>query len=163
MSVKNLQDAFMHELRDVYNAEKQILKALKKMARKATHDDLRTAFETHLEETQGQVERLEKCFELLDYSARGSHCEAMDGIIQEGKDVMSEAEEDAIDVMMIAAAQKVEHYEIATYGTLSTWASTLGHEEVAALLEETLAEEKATDEKLTELAMQLNKEAVAVG
>ena len=161
MSVKNLEDAFVEELRDVLHAEKQITKALKQMIKKATSEKLKEAFELHLEETEGQIERIESAFESIDVKPRAKTCEAMSGIIEEGKEVMEEADEDEVrDAMMIAAAQKVEHYEIASYGTLCTWANTLGFKQAEKLLQENLKEEKATDEKLNKLASQLNKEAL---
>jgi ferritin-like metal-binding protein YciE len=162
MPIKNLQDAFVEELRDTLSAEKQITKALRQMAKKASHDELRTAFENHLEQTETHVERLEKAFELLNKKPRASHCEGISGIIEEGKEILQEeAEPDARDVMIIGSAQKVEHYEIAAYGTLCAWADMLGHREIEKLLRETLNEEKQTDEKLNKLAKQVNKEAMA--
>jgi ferritin-like metal-binding protein YciE len=164
MSISNLQDALVEELRDILNAEKQITKALKQMAKNSNSEQLKEAFELHLEETEGQVERLEKAFEALDLKPRGKHCQAMEGLLEEGKELLEEdAEPEVLDAMLIAAAQKVEHYEIATYGTLCTWADLLGLDEVAGLLKETLAQEKATDEKLTELASQLNVAAQTAG
>lgn len=162
MAPKNLQEAFVHELRDALSAEKQILKALKQMARKASHEELQAAFTEHLEQTETQVERLEQAFELLELKPRASHCSGMEGIIDEGKDVMEEVEAPGtLDAMLIASAQKVEHYEIASYGTLCTWAEALGLTEIERLLAETLAEEKETDEKLTKLASEINAEAVS--
>lgn len=162
MAVKNLEDAFIEEMRDMLSAEKQILKALRKMIKKASHDELRQAFEEHLEQTDGQIDRLEQVFEIVGKKVRSRRCEAMAGILEEGEEIMQEdAEPDAKDAMMIAAAQKVEHYEIATYGTLCTWAETLGFKDALKLLKETLDEEKTTDEKLTKLASKLNKEALA--
>jgi ferritin-like metal-binding protein YciE len=148
-----LQDLLVEQLRDLLYAERQILKALPKMAKKTTSEDLKSAFEEHLQETEGQVDRLEQVFEELGLSARAKRCEAMDGIIDEAKSLMEEeAEPPALDAGLIAAAQKVEHYEIATYGTVATWAKQLGHGKVAQLLGETLEEEKQADEKLTTLA-----------
>ena len=163
MKMTSLQDLFVEELRDVYNAEKQILKALPKMARTAESTDLKEAFESHLEETQHQVERLEQVFEQMGARARGKTCAAMEGMIEEGKDLMSEdAEAEVMDAGLIGAAQKVEHYEIATYGTLVTWARQLGHSKAARLLEETLNEEKAADQKLTRIAEAwVNRQAAA--
>lgn len=162
MAMENLQDLFEHELKDVYHAEKQLLKALPKMAKGAMSEALKAGFEEHLEQTQGQVERLERVFELLDMPARGKKCEAMEGLIEEGSSILEDEEaSDVRDAALIAAAQKVEHYEIATYGTLCTWADLLGHSEIKELLGETLNEEKETDEKLTGLAeSQVNLEAV---
>ncbi|MBW3598574.1 MAG: ferritin-like domain-containing protein [Planctomycetes bacterium] len=160
MAIENLQDALLEEMRDVLSAEKQITKALKQMAKKASHEQLKEAFEEHLKQTEGQIERLEKAFEALDRKPRSKHCDAMEGLISEGKEIMEEdAEPEVRDAMMIAAAQKVEHYEIATYGTLCAWAESLGLDKVAKLLQETLAEEKETDEKLNSLAAEINKQA----
>ena len=148
-----LKDAFLDELRDAYDAEKQVLKALPKMARAAGSDQLRAAFETHLEETKGQVGRLEQVFASLGEKVRGKHCDGVAGIIEEGKSVMEEDFDDAtMDACLVASAQRVEHYEMAAYGTLVAWANALGHSDAASLLEDTLAEEKAADEKLTALA-----------
>ncbi|MDZ4818354.1 MAG: ferritin-like domain-containing protein [Planctomycetota bacterium] len=159
--LKNLQDLFLDEVKDIYHAEKQLLKALPKMAKAASSDELRAAFEEHLEQTQTHVERLEKVFELLEHAPRGKKCEAMEGLIKEGSHLMEEDAEPAVmDAGLIASAQKVEHYEIATYGTLATFAQNLGMDKAAKLLEETLAEEKETDENLTELASTLNFEAI---
>ena len=162
MAEKHLHEAFVEELRDALSAEKQITKALKQMARKAAHEDLRDAFEEHLVQTEHQIERLEKAFEMLDLKPRAKRCEGMSGIIEEGKEILQEeATPDAKDAMMIAAAQKIEHYEIATYGTLCTWAEILERDDIRQLLQETLDEEKQTDEKLTSLASSINREAVA--
>ena len=148
-----LHDAFVDELRDTYDAEKQLIKALPKLAKAATSDELRSAFETHLEETRGHVERLEQVFESLEEKVRGKHCEGIAGIIEEGKSVMEEDfDEAAMDACLIAAGQRAEHYEMAAYGTLVAWARAMGHTEAAGLLQETLDEEKAADEKLTTLA-----------
>jgi ferritin-like metal-binding protein YciE len=156
-----LHDAFLDELRDVYDAEKQLTKALPKMAKAATSPVLRDAFETHLEETRGHIERIEQVMEGLGEKARGKHCEGMAGILEEGKSVMGEDFDDAtIDACLIASAQRVEHYEMAAYGTLVAWAEAMGHNEAVPLLQETLDEEKATDEKLTSLAEAgINQEA----
>ncbi len=148
-----LHDAFLDELKDSYDAEKQLTKALPKLAKAATSAELRDAFESHLEETRGHVERLEQVFELLEEKARGKHCDGIAGIIEEGSSVMGEGfDETTMDACLIASGQRAEHYEIAAYGTLVAWAKTMGHDEVAVLLEETLNEEKAADEKLTSLA-----------
>ena len=148
-----LHDAFIDELRDAYDAEKQLIKALPKMARAAASEDLRTAFEDHLEETRVQVERLEDVFASLDEKIRGKHCDGIEGIIEEGKSVMEEDFDDAtMDACLIAAGQRAEHYEMAAYGTLVAWARAMGHTEAAELLQQTLNEEKAADEKLTALA-----------
>jgi ferritin-like metal-binding protein YciE len=148
-----LHDAFIAELRDTYDAERQLTKALGKLAKAATSPDLREAFETHLEETQGQIERLEQVFEGLDEKVRGKHCDGIAGIIDEGKSIMDEDFDDTtMDACLIAAAQRAEHYEMAAYGTLIAWAKAMGHKQAESLLEETLAEEKAADEKLSRLA-----------
>jgi ferritin-like metal-binding protein YciE len=148
-----LQDAFIDELRDAYDGERQLTKALAKLAKAATAPELREAFESHLEETHGQIQRLEQVFETLESKARGKHCEGLAGIIEEGKAVMEEDFDDAtMDACLIAAGQRAEHYEIAAYGTLVAWAQVLGHDEAAELLQQTLDEEKAADEKLSGLA-----------
>ena len=150
---KDLNDLFHDTLKDIYYAEKQILKALPKMAKAASSDKLRAAFEKHHDETEGQVERLEQIFELIDKPARGKTCEAITGILDEGKEIMEEYKgTEALDAGMLAAAQAVEHYEISRYGTLCTWAEELGLSDAAKLLEATLREEKATDEALTQIA-----------
>jgi ferritin-like metal-binding protein YciE len=152
-SLETLEDLLEDELKDIYDAEKQLTKALPKMAKKATSEELRKAFEEHLQQTEQHVERLEQVFEQLEMPARGKPCEAMKGIIKEGQEMISEAGDDATrDALMIAAAQKVEHYEIASYGSARTWAATLGKSDIASLLEETLEEEKETDQKLTSIA-----------
>jgi ferritin-like metal-binding protein YciE len=150
---KDLNDLFLDTLKDIYYAEKQILKALPKMAKAASSDKLRAAFEKHLAETEGQVDRLEQIFEMLDKPARGKTCDAIQGILDEGKEIMDEYKgTDALDAGMLAAAQAVEHYEISRYGTLKTWASELGMNDAARLLDQTLKEEEKTDEALTQLA-----------
>ena len=149
----SLHDAFLDELRDAYDAEKQLTKALPKMAKAASASELRDAFETHLEETRGQVQRLEEVFSTLGEKVRGKHCDGIAGIIEEGKHAMEEDFDEAtMDACLIAGGQRAEHYEMAAYGTLIAWARALGHEEVVGLLEETLNEEKAADEKLSSLA-----------
>jgi ferritin-like metal-binding protein YciE len=148
-----LHDAWLDELRDLYNAEKQISKALPKMAKAATAAPLADAFEAHLRETLRQIQRLEQVFESVGETAKSKTCDGMAGILEEGKNIMSEDFDEAtMDASLIAAAQKVEHYEIATYGTVATWAENMGHTQAAKLLKQTLAEEEATDEKLTSLA-----------
>jgi ferritin-like metal-binding protein YciE len=148
-----MHDAFLEELRDTYDAEKQLIKALPKMAKAASSAELRTAFETHLEETRGHVDRLEQVFGSLEEKVRGKHCEGIAGIIEEGKSIMGEDfDEAAMDACLIAAGQRAEHYEMAAYGTLVAWARAMGHTEAADLLQETLDEEKAADETLTTLA-----------
>ena len=156
-----LHDAFVDELRDTYDAEKQLIKALPKLAKAATSPELRAAFEAHLEETRGQVERLEGVFASLDEKVKGKHCDGIAGIIEEGKSVMEEEFDDAtMDACLIAAGQRAEHYEMAAYGTLIAWAKIMGHDEAAELLEQNLEEEKAADEKLSSLAEDvINQEA----
>lgn len=156
-----LHDAFLDELRDSYDAEKQLTKALPKLAKAATSEVLRDAFEAHLEETRGHVERLEQVMQGLGEKVRGKHCDGMEGIIEEGKSVMEEDFDDAtMDACLIASGQRAEHYEMAAYGTLVAWAKAMGHDEAAELLQQTLDEEKAADEKLTALAEAgINQEA----
>jgi ferritin-like metal-binding protein YciE len=150
---KGLEDLFLNTLKDVYYAEKQILRALPKMAKAAESEELRRAFQTHRDETEGQIERLEQVFEALGKRAQGKTCEAIQGIIEEGKEIMEDfAESEALDAGLIAAGQAVEHYEISRYGTLRAWAQELGLTDAAGLLEETLEEEKKTDKLLSELA-----------
>jgi ferritin-like metal-binding protein YciE len=150
---KNLNDLFLDTLKDIYFAEKQIVKALPKMAKAAQSDKLRTAFEKHREETEGQIERLEQVFELIDKPARGKTCEAIQGILDEGKEIMDEYKgTEALDAGLVSAAQAVEHYEIARYGTLKQWAQQLGIKDAVRLLDQTLQEEKKTDLALTSLA-----------
>lgn len=161
MGMKTLDDLFLHFVKDMYHAEKQILRTLPKMAKKADSDALRKAFEEHREETEGHIERLEKVFELLGKRARGEYCDAIHGILEEGKEIMNEAEDkDALDAGMIAAAQAVEHYEISRYGTLIAWAKQLGHTEAARLFQETLEQEYNADKLLSRLAEgELNQQA----
>ncbi|QRM34216.1 ferritin-like domain-containing protein [Microvirga sp. VF16] len=150
---KTLNDLFLETLKDMYHAEKQILKALPKMAKAAESDQLRQAFEQHRAETEGQVERLEQVFEMLGKAARGKPCEAIQGMVEESQEVIEDFKgSDALDAGLLAAAQAVEHYEISRYGTLRTWATQLGLTEAARLLEQTLQEEKHTDAVLTQLA-----------
>jgi ferritin-like metal-binding protein YciE len=150
---KDLNDLFLDTLKDIYYAEKQILKALPKMAKAAQSDKLRAAFEKHRGETEGQVERLEQIFELLDKPARGKTCDAIQGILDEGKEIMDEYRGcEALDAGLLAAAQAVEHYEISRYGTLKQWATQLGMKDAVKLLDQTLQQEKKTDESLTTLA-----------
>ena len=157
------REHYVDELRDLYDAEKQILTALPKMAEAASHAELRKAFEMHLKQTEGQVARLEKIFESLGEQPTGKKCVAMAGLIKEGDELMKEGlEPDVLDAALIGAAQKVEHYEMAGYGTARTWAKRLGEQEACELLQKTLEEEAATDEKLTKLAEpKINKEAMA--
>ena len=161
-SMESLNDLLQDELRDIYDAEKQLTKALPKMAKKATAEELKEAFEEHLRQTEEHVERLEQAFEHLGIPAKGKKCKGMQNLIAEGEDMIGDAEEDAVrDAVMIASAQKVEHYEIAAYGTLRTWANMLGQDDVASLFEQTLEEEKETDQKLTELAEGFINQAAA--
>lgn len=161
MAEKQLDDLFLDTLKDIYYAEKLILKALPKMAKAAVSPDLKAGFEQHAAETEAQIERLEQVFELLGKAPRGKTCDAILGIIEEGKEIMEEYKgAQALDAGLTAAAQAVEHYEIARYGTLKAWAQQLGLDEAVQLLDQTLAEEKATDEKLTALAeSDVNREA----
>ena len=153
-SASTLQELFLTHLQDIYHGEKQILKALPKMAKSATAPELKQAFEKHHDQTEGQVERLQRIFELMNKSARGKTCEAIEGLVEEGKEVMTEAQSgEVMDAGLIAAAQAVEHYEIARYGTLRSWAEQLGMKEAAKLLGQTLSEEKQTDELLNKIAM----------
>ena len=161
MTVKSVQELFAEELRDIYHAEKQLVKALPKMAKVASSDSLRQALEHHLEETKGQVERIDQVFDLCDLNRRARRCEAMEGLIAEGMEMAEEIKDEAVrDASLLASAQKVEHYEIASYGTLVTLAKELGHSEAAKLLEETLEEEKAADATLNKVALkEVNKRA----
>lgn len=153
MKTKTLEVLFHETLKDIYYAERKILRALPKMARGAQSPELRAAFEKHEEETQGHVERLQQVFDLIGKPARGKTCPAIDGIIEEGEEALQAfADTPALDASLVAAAQAVEHYEIARYGTLACWAAELGNTEVTELLEQTLEEEKAADEKLTTIA-----------
>ena len=159
---KTLDDLLVHELQDIYHAEGQITKALPKMIKAAANPELRAAFEEHLQQTEGQIERLERVFELLGMPAKGKKCEGMAGIIAEGQKAVEEnATSDVLDAALIAAAQKVEHYEIAVYGCVATYAELLGYDQVHELLGETLDEEERTDERLSDLAESvINIEAV---
>jgi len=159
-----LHDAFIDELRDTYDAERQLTKALSKLAKAASAPPLREAFESHLEETKGQVERLEQVFASLGEKVRGKHCDGIAGIIEEGKSIMEEDFDEAtMDACLIAAGQRAEHYEMAAYGTLVAWARAMGHDEAADLLQENLDEEKAADEKLSALAEGGINESAAEG
>lgn len=152
-SVTTLNDLFEETLKDIYYAEKAILKALPKMAKKASSETLAEAFNTHFEQTQGQVERLEQVFEQIGVKAKGKQCPAIDGIIEEAQELMKEVEDEfVLDAAMLAAAQAVEHYEISRYGTLVAWSQTLGYTKATKLLQATLDEESETDELLSELA-----------
>ena len=158
---KALDDLFHDMLKDVYYAEKQVLKALPKMARMAQSPELKKAFETHKEQTSEQIERLGEVFEMIGKAPRGKTCEAILGILDEGKSVMEEyADSPALDAGLVASAQAVEHYEITRYGTLKAWAQQLGHKDAVKLLEATLAEETQTDDLLTKISGSTNKAAV---
>lgn len=160
MEINSLRELYVEQLRDLYDAENQLIKALPKMAKEASSDELRQGIEEHLEQTRGHAERLEQIFEQLGEKAKGKKCKAMQGLLDEGKEVLEEdMEEDTKDAAIIAAAQRVEHYEISGYGTARTYANLLGENEAAGLLEETLNEEKETDQKLTQLAEEINVEA----
>jgi ferritin-like metal-binding protein YciE len=163
VAVESLQELYVEELKDLYNAEQQIIKALPKMARAARSPQLRSAFEKHLEETRGQIGRLEQIFQMLNEPAKGNKCKGMDGIISEGEDLMDDVEDAppaVCDAALISAAQRVEHYEVAAYGTCRTWAQRLGFTDQARLLNETLQEEGTADKKLTSLAESyINEEA----
>jgi ferritin-like metal-binding protein YciE len=151
--IKTLDDLFVHTLQDIYYAEQQITKALPKMAKKVTDPQLKQAFETHLEETRNQITRLEQVFKLHGESAKAVECPAIDGIIEEANAIMGDAsDKEVLDAAALAAAQAVEHYEISRYGTLAAWARQLGRTDCAALLEQTLDEEKITDQRLTGIA-----------
>jgi ferritin-like metal-binding protein YciE len=165
MSLDSLGKLFLEELKDVYNAEKQILRALPRMAKAADSPELQQAFTKHLKETEGQVHRLEKIFQELGQAARGKKCKGMEGLLEEGKEMLEEEGEPAvIDAGLIASAQRVEHYEIAAYGCLRTYAHLLGYSQAEQLLQQTLAEEEAADRKLTELGESgINEAAAAVG
>ena len=164
MAAENLHELFVDELRDIYDAEKQLTKALPKMAKAADSEELRAGFEEHLEITRMQVNRLEEVFRSLGIAARGKPCEGMKGLIEEGQEMMQELEQGAtLDAALIASAQKVEHYEIASYGTLATFAEILGMQDAKDLLGQTLEEEKEADERLTQVAGQINFEAEAEG
>jgi ferritin-like metal-binding protein YciE len=162
MSDEGLKELYVDELKDIYNAENQLVKALPKLAKAAASDELRQGFAEHLQQTKGHVARLEQIFEMLKESPRGKKCSGMEGLVEEGSEVLKEGLEGAVlDAALIGAAQRVEHYEIAAYGTVIAFAQTLGESDQATLLEETLLEEKQTDEKLTELSKQINEQAVS--
>ena len=165
MKIETLQELFVDELKDLYSAENQIIKALPKMIKSATSDELRSAFEEHLEQTKGQVQRLEEIFESLGVKPKGKPCAGMKGLIAEGQEVMEEdATEEMMDAALIGAAQRVEHYEIAAYGTVRTLAEQLGDKEAAKLLQQTLDEEVEMDKQLTAVATSsVNQRAQQVG
>lgn len=160
MPQSELRELFVDELKDLYSAEKQLVKALPKMAKAASSEELKSAFAEHLEQTKGHVQRLEEIFEALEESPRGKKCAGMEGLIKEGEEAIQEDYEGAVkDAALIGAAQRVEHYEIAAYGTAKALAEVIGESEHASTLEETLDEEKETDEKLTSISEQVNEEA----
>ena len=160
MPNESFKKLYVDELKDLYSAENQLVKALPKMAKAAVSEELREGFESHLEQTKGQVQRLETIFQSLNESPKGKKCAAMEGLIKEGSEVMDEDFEDAVlDAALIGAAQRVEHYEIAAYGTVCEFAKVLGETKQASLLEKTLEEERQTDEKLTQLAKEINAQA----
>jgi ferritin-like metal-binding protein YciE len=158
----DLRGLYIDELKDLYSAENQLVKALPKLAKASSSEELRNGFEEHLEQTKGHVQRLEQIFEMLGESPKGKKCKGMEGLIEEGSEMIDEDFEGSVkDAGLIGAAQRVEHYEIAGYGTVKAFAEALGENEHASLIEQTLQEEKETDEKLTELAEQINSEATA--
>lgn len=160
MTKDSLRELYVDELKDIYSAEKQLTKALPKMAKAASSPDLRKGFEGHLKQTEGHVQRLEQIFTMLDEKAGGKKCMGMEGLVKEGSEVMGEdLEDDVMDAALISAAQRVEHYEIAAYGTVSAYADLLDESKQASLLRQTLEEEKQTDQKLTELSKKINVEA----
>lgn len=160
MGLKSLEELFLHTLKDTYDAEKRIAKALPRLKRAASSPDLKMAFDEHRQETESQIERLEQVFELLQKPPRSKKCVGIMGLIEEGSELIEEGGEDpVVDAGLICAAQKVEHYEIAAYGTLVTYARILGYDEALPLLEQTLEEEKTTDQKLSDLALSINQEA----
>jgi ferritin-like metal-binding protein YciE len=165
MGLDSLDKLFLEELRDIYNGEKQIVRALPKMAKAAESAELQQAFTKHLKETEAQVQRLERIFQELGESVRGKQCKGLQGILEEGKEILEKDSDEAVlDAALIAAAQKVEHYEMASYGCLRTYAQLLGYTEAVRLLEQTLAEEGAADKKLTELGESgINEAAAAAG
>jgi ferritin-like metal-binding protein YciE len=161
MEHQALKELYVDELKDIYNAENQLVKALPKVAKAATSDDLRTGFEEHLEQTRGHVQRLEQIFKALGEKPTGKKCKGMEGLVAEGQEMMDEDfEDDLMDAALISAAQRVEHYEIAAYGTVRTYAELLGEDEAVTLLEQTLEEEKETDQKLSDLASDINVKAL---
>ncbi len=164
MTIETFDELFVHQLRDAYDAEKQHTKALQKLAKQARHEELRDAFEQHLEETQGQIERLEQIFEILEERPKGQKCRAAEGLVEEAQEIVDEIDDDQLqDAAVIAAAQALEHYEISRYGTLVAWARKMGEREVVRLLQETLREEHNADQLLNQLAEQsINEEAMAV-
>ena len=163
-ALTSLRELLVDELRDLHNAENQLVEALPKMAEAASHEELKEGFQEHLEQTREHVDRLDRCFKILGATAKGKTCHAMKGLVEEGKEAIEEEAPDPIrDAKLIGAAQRVEHYEIAAYGTARAFAQTLGEDKVADLLQETLDEEGETDKKLTVLAETINEEAHAMG
>jgi ferritin-like metal-binding protein YciE len=163
MSVGTIEELLLDELKDIYSAEKQITRALPKMARATSSPELKQAFESHLEETRGQIERLEQIFEILGKAARAKTCHGMQGVLEEGSEVLEETEKGGVrDAALISAAQRVEHYEMAAYGCVRNYAKLLGQDEIADLLEATLEEEKAADEKLSKISETVNSEALQI-
>jgi ferritin-like metal-binding protein YciE len=157
MSVDTIEKLFVEELKDLYSAENQITKALPKMAKAAKSNELRSAFEHHLKETEGQIQRLDQVFEILGASPKGKTCDGMKGVLEEGTHMLDETKEgDVRDVALISAAQRVEHYEMAAYGTVRSYAERLGKSQVVQLLQKTLEEEKAADKKLTDISQQVH-------
>jgi ferritin-like metal-binding protein YciE len=164
MEHQALKELYIDELKDIYNAENQLVKALPKMAKAASSAELRTGFEEHLEQTRGHVQRLEQIFKELGEKPSGKKCKGMEGLVAEGQEMMGEDfEDDLMDAALISAAQRVEHYEIAAYGTVRTYAELLGEDTAAQLLEQTLEEEKETDQKLTDMASEINVKAMGEG
>jgi ferritin-like metal-binding protein YciE len=164
MEHQALKELYIDELKDIYNAENQLVKALPKMAKAANSEELRTGFEEHLEQTRGHVQRLEQIFKALGEKPSGKKCKGMEGLVAEGQEMMGEDfEDDAMDAALISAAQRVEHYEIAAYGTVRTYAELLGEDTAVQLLEQTLEEEKETDQKLTDMASEINVKAMGEG
>jgi ferritin-like metal-binding protein YciE len=164
MEHQALKELYIDELKDIYNAENQLVKALPKMAKAANSEELRTGFEEHLEQTRGHVQRLEQIFKELGEKPSGKKCKGMEGLVAEGQEMMGEDfEDDVMDAALISAAQRVEHYEIAAYGTVRTYAELLGEDTAVQLLEQTLEEEKETDQKLTDMASEINVRAMSEG
>ncbi len=162
MAIETAEDLFLDELKDIYSAEKQAIRVYPRLAKAISSEELKQALQTHLEETKGQVERLDRIFEILEKRSGGKTCEGMKGLIEEGSEMAEEVEPGPVrDAALIGAAQRMEHYEIAAYGTVATLAKEMGQQEIADLLAQTLEEEKATDEKLTQVAGKVNKEALA--
>ena len=161
MSISTIDQLLLDELKDLYSAEKQIIKSLPKMAKASTSPDLRAVFEDHLKETLGQIKRLDRIFEILSKSPKGKVCHGMKGVLEEGAEVLEETEKGLVrDAALISAAQRVEHYEMAGYGCVREYAKILGHNEIATLLDETLSEEKAADKKLGMISKQVNPAAL---